>query len=298
MFVLGKNNKLLNKCLIIIITTLVISIGTLLYFKLDQPVFLKVYRDTYLPLYDTVSYGDMEFHLRYITNVNDTKMVNHIEFSENPALRTYASETGGSFFDPFNNPMRQMPRQQVGIYSIRTIYVQMSAHDIPVSNDDITLTKAIIHFNNGETMDVDIGTLVLYGDRYSNEHFKFKSGNSDSNNYRSTLMEVTEDAMTIEVDNPLLEEVKEYVDIRIDGVDYEKVITRAYKANDYMTIETIFRTPQDILLSFNDYEIHPKLHYRDSDGNSHIFRFHNLNYRKHNFEFKEVVEYLKARGEL
>lgn len=295
---MGKNNKLLNKCIITIIITLVLSMGTLFYFKLDQSVFLKAYRDISLPLYDSVSYGDMEFHLRYLTNVNDTKMVNHIEFPEIPALRVYATETGGSFFDPFKNPRRQIPGQQIGIYSIRTVCVQMSAHDIPVSDDEMTITKAVVHFNNGESMDVDIGKLVLYGDRHSNDHFKFKSGNSDSNHYSSTLMEVTEDVLTIKLENPLLEDVEEYVDILIDGVDYEKVITRAYKANDYMTIETIFRTPQDILLRFNDYDIHPRLHYRDSDGNSHIFRFHNLDYRKHSFEFKEVVEYLRARGEL
>lgn len=294
---MGKNNKLLNKCIIIIITTLVLCIGTLFYFKLDQPIFLKAYRDISLPLYDSVSYGDMEFHLRYLTNVNDTNMVSHIEFPEVPALRVYAIERGSSFFDQFNTP-RQIPGQQIGIYSIRTIYIQMSAHDIPVTDEEMTITKAVVHFNNGESMDVDIGQLVLYGDRQSNDHFKFKSGNSDSNHYRSTLMEVTKDVLISKLENPLLEEVKEYVDILVDGVDYEKVITRAYKANDYMTIETIFRTPQDILLSFNDYDINPRLHYMDSDGNSHIFRFRNLDYRKHSFEFKEVVEYLKARGEL
>ena len=278
MSILGKNNKLLNKCIIIIITTLVLSMGALFYFKLDQPVFLKAYRDISLPLYDSVSYGDMEFQ-------------------EVPALRTYATETGGSFFDSFNAP-RQVPGQQVGTYSIRTIYIQMSAHDIPVTDEEMTITKAVVHFNNGESMDVNIGELVLYGDRHSNDHFKFKSGNSDSNHYSSTLMEVTEDLLTIEIENPLLEEVKEYVDIGIDGVDYKKVITRAYKANDYMTIETLFRTPQDILLRFNEYDIHPRLHYRDSDGNLYIYRFHNLDYRKYSFEFKEVVEYLRARGEL
>lgn len=253
--------------------------------------------DRDIPIYDTGHYGDVEFHLRYITNANDTKMVNHIEFPEAPDLRGWASETGGSFFDFFNN-RGKMPGRQVGTYSIRTVYVKMDAHEIPVSEDEIRLTKAKVHFSNGEIIDADLGEIVLYGYGSNSGHFHFMSGSSSSDGSSSTRMQVLKNVTLIKLESPQLDRIKNLVELKIDGTNYNEIAGMKYKIGDYISINSIFNEPEDTTLKFNDYNIHPKLYFEDNEGNTFTYRFYNVDYRQHNFEFMDIIKYLRARGEL
>lgn len=293
-----KNKKLLKTSIILIAIALVISMGTSFYLKLDKPVFLEAYRDIDLPIYDTGYYGDVEFHLRYITNANDTRMVNHIELPEVANFRGYANETGGFMFNFFNNVNGQDIGQQVGPYSIRTVYVQLSAHDVPVTDEEFHLTKARVYFNNGEEMDIDLGELVFYGYRHSGGHLDFRSGSGSSDGTSSTHMKALKDITLINVESPLLSKFKYLVDLKINSTDIENISGMELKLGDDLNIFSKFSTPEDILLRFNDYDIHPKLNYKDSEGNTYTHRFRNVDYRSHSFELKEMIKYLRARGEL
>lgn len=72
-----KDNKtLLENGIILILFSLIISIFISSYLKLDNPVFLKSYIERhFLTMYED-HYLGAEFTIRYITNADDTSVVN------------------------------------------------------------------------------------------------------------------------------------------------------------------------------------------------------------------------------
>lgn len=292
-----KNKKLLKTSLILIAITLVISMGTSFYLKLDKPVFLLKYMDRDLPIYDTGYYGDVEFHLRYITNANDTKMVNHIEFPEAPNLMGYSTETGGAFLSFFPGP-NQIPGQRVGTYSVRTIYVKIDAHNIPVSEDEIHLSKARVHFTNEEIIDVELGEIVLYGYRRSDEYLNHYSGRSSSDGTSSTLMKAIGDITVHRVESPFLSKFKHLIELKINDTDYDNISKMVFKSGDELKVFSKFHEPTDIIEKLSEFNIHPKIYFEDNEGNTHAHRIYDINYRQHSFEFMDIIKYLRARGEL
>ena len=291
------NNKILKGGIILIIIILVASLGTSSYLKLDKPIFLKSYMEVDLPIHNG-NIGKVEFELRYITNINDDRVVNNIEFGEVPGIYVGASEFNYGGFDFFGNQNNSMPGQIVGRYSIRSIYVWVEGFGIENPLDEMHITKAKIHFNNGESMEVEIGDIILYGYNNTGEHFEFQSGTSSSDGTSNNQLKVKKDITLLEVDSSLLEQTKDFVELKIGNVSYDKISGIKYSQGDNLRIDTLFKTPEDPILKFYNYSIHPKLIFKDNEGNIFTHRVYNVDYKNYNFEFNEIVNFLRARGEI
>lgn len=292
------NKRILKISIIIIITTLVLSLGTKFYLHLDEPVFLKSYRQIKLPTNEAGYFEDIEFEIRYITNANDSRTVNHIEFEEAPELNVSTSENRARGVFSFYQDNR-MPGKVVGTYRIKSIYTWVDAHDVD-TNDEIHLTKAKVHFTNGEIIEVDIGDIVLFGYNKNDEYFEFSDGGSSSDGTSSSRMKVKQNISLLKIESPILDEVKNFVEYKINNVDYDEIEGMKFTSGDYLNTNTIVTIPEDILQRFNTYEIHPMLYFEENDGNIFTYYFYDIDYNKYNFEFKlnEIVKYLRARGEL
>jgi len=293
------NKRILKIGIIIIIATLVIGLGATFYLRLDNPVFLKSYIEIDMPILDNGRFGDTGFEIRYITNANDNRVVNHIEFDEVPGLSSSANESN-HYFDSgfFVDQNKRNPGDVVGRYSIRTIFIRIDAYEIEKILEDKHLTKAKIYFNNGETMETDIGDIVLYGYNNSDKHLDFNYSGSSSDNTSRTQGRVKEDITLIKVESPILEHAKEFVEFKIDNVGYDNISEKDYSIGDSMVVDSMFNTPDDPILKFNTYSVNPKLTFKDKDGNIFTHRFYNVDYRYYGFELMEIVEYLRARGEI
>lgn len=291
------NKKILKGGIILIIVILVFSLGISSYLKLEKPVFLKSYMEIDMPI-NNGNIGKVELELRYITNINDDRVVNNVEFEEIPGIYVGASEFNSGSFDFFGNQNNSMPGQVEGRYSIRSIYIWVEGFGIENPLDEMHITKAKIHFNNGELMEVEIGDIVLYGYNNPEGHFEFQSSSGSSDGTSNSQLKVKKDITLLGIDSNLLQQTKDFVEIKIDNVDYDKISGIKYSQGDNLRIDTLFNTPEDPILKFNNYDIHPKLIYKDNEGNIFAHRFYNLDYRNHNFEFKEIVKFLRARGDI
>lgn len=294
-----ENQKLLKKGLLIIVITLIVSIGIGLYLQLDSPVFLKSYFHRYLPSKDGGAYLDVDLVIQYITNADDNSVVNYIEFEEYPELYVDASEHRRFGYQFFNNT-NSVPGRIVGRYSVREVYLTINANNVDTGDEDIRLTKAKVYFSDGDVEEVDIGELVLYsyGENNRRDHFEHRSSSSSSDGTSSTQVRLKEDIELIKMESNNPTGFQDLVEIKIGGKDYRAIEGDQYKAGDYLTFESLFRIPKDREFRMYDYDLHPKLYYKDSEGNTHIYRFLNVDYRKYRFEFCEIIRFLWARGEL
>lgn len=290
-----SNNKILKVGIILIIATLVLGIATATYLKLDNPVFLKSYMELDLPILDNGRFGQTNFEIRYITNANDERLIDHIEFVEAPEDVNRNGNNLG--IDMFGNFGGSIPGETKGRYSIRSIYVTLDFNEVENTLEEIHLTKAKVHFSNGEIIETDIGDIVLYGNNNPGERYQLQYHKRPYAESSRTQGTVQEETTLIKVELPVLEEVKEFIEFKINNVDYDKIVEKTYSVGDSLVVDSMFSTPDDPILKFNTYAIHPKVTFKDEDGNL-TYQFYNMEYRKHGFEFMEIIEFLRARGEI
>jgi hypothetical protein len=292
-----ENERILKQGLILILSLLLISLIVSFYLRLDEPVFLKVYKEMELPINKSSYYVENQLNIKYITNIYDTRLVTHVEFQEVPGLIVSASSRNPMFFSMFNNN-QGIPGKNVGRYSIRPIYIWMDAYNVENTGDDIRITKAKVHFDNGDTIEADIGEVIFYAYENRPKHLDFMSGGGSSDGTHNTELEVTEDITLIKVEDSLLSQLDNFVEIKINDTDYVNISGMELKAGERLNIFSKFHILEGIEANMYDYDIHPKLQYEDSEGNVYTYRFRNVDYSRHGFDFMEILRFLKARGEI
>lgn len=298
-----KNYKILKIGMILIAISLIISIGVASYLRLDRPVFLKSYIERPMPLTDEEGRHNLnaQFIIRYITNADDARVVNHIEFEDYRDLYASATEYSHHGFQFFNDNNVQTPGQRVGRYRVRDVAVTVGVHNAEEKNEDISLTRAKVYFSDGhEEEEVDIGEWILYPDDRMNrpDHFQHMMSRGSSDGISIVQEKLKDNIELIKMESSLLNKYEDFLEISVGARDYRDIAGEKYETDGYLKMESVFKTPEDPELRMYDYDIKPRLHYRDSEGNSFIYRLYNLDYRKYGFEFLEIIKFLRARGEL
>lgn len=291
---MSQNKKLLKIGIIIILIILVISLTISFFLKLDEPVFIESFLELKLHEMDNGYYGDKEFELRYITNVNDNRVVNGIEFIDMPELQAYASEYNHGFiFSAFNDTNNTNLGQIKAMYSVRTIYIQLDTYRLEAPIDELHLIKAKVHFSDGHVQTIDIGQVVLSDATNANDYLEFKSSASRYD-VDATIFQVKEDITLLKVDSPLLKNIEDLIDIQIDSTDYREVNGIKYlKGNDLETKSSLNEINNPIS-KLSSYHIRPRVYFEDNEGNRLYMDFNGFYYRGHNFELLDLIKYLRA----
>lgn len=292
-----KNKRMVKIALILIVISLVFSIGFAFYLKLDDKVFLKRFSELDIPIIDD-TYGEQDFTLTYITNINDDNRVLDIFFKEEPKLRFYANEQGfvGSPFLMFeNNPYKG---EVYGRYAIRTVYIRLDGSNIRDKFEKKELNNAQLTLDNGKVINVDIGRIILHGDNKRSEVLTYEGGSSSSDGSASSDLIVYKDITIEKLDSPFMDYIKDIIDL--SPRDLMNISGIKYKAGDKIHIRSEYNdgADLDILSKYTTYNNQLRLLYNDDDGNSYNSLVHYIDSPAIDFNFKEIFKYLKARGEI
>lgn len=292
------NRKILRTGIIIISFSIIISLGFIMAIKLDRPVFLKSYTESMI-FASEPSYRGSEFVLKYITNVSDNRKVIDIYFDEYPDLVLYAGKSS-SRVDMFPMiPQYNYSKEEIyGRYVIKNLYVKIDGKNLG-EFDEVELNNAKITFDNGESINADLGRIIFYNySPYKEEHFDFSRSRSSTDGTSSTEMGVTEDIIIANLDSPLLKDIDDLIEIKIGETNYKDISEIQYKSGETIRINSRLEYPRDILRKYSLYYLEPKVYYKDSNGNSFYRRIRNIEYVNYDYEIWGLVKYLKARGEL
>lgn len=298
-----KTNMLLKIGIILIGMVFAICLFSIYYFQLEEPVFLKHYYEI-SSAKNADTWESEPFSLKYITNITDKRKVIGIFFKEAPDLYFYASEDyrGMSTFT-FNNQNGNISLgEKIGRYNLRTVYVNLKGGD-NVGNDiesleNLELSQATVQFDNGSTMEVDIGKIILYQINQSENFLESRSSTSSNDGSSSTNYSVKKDITLEKVDSPLMQEVKNLIQLKIGEQDFSAIKGITYKKGNGLYVSSIDGMSQDILSKLTNYDIRPKLFYTDAEGNQYSERIYNIRINQSTHSFLDVVKYLKARGKL
>lgn len=287
------NNKLLKGVIILTGILALTSLGAMLHLRLDEQVFLDHYYD--LRVHEDGNYHQ-EFRLVYITNADDDRVANHVEFPEYPYIRISATEQGFMNHFTWGSSNQTSTGEIHGRYSVRTIHCQII--EIPGENemDDAVVQTARVFFSDGTEMDVPIGELHLYVFGSEDRPFESVSSSGSSDGSSSSRYQAKEDVTLISVENPLLEKIEHRLDLKIndhviDGLDGLEI-----KENGYLEIKSRLYPASDPMEVYTMVDVHPKLHYKRADGQIGTMRFYNIDSVYHGFNFMDIYRYLNTRG--
>lgn len=297
---MDKNKKIMKTGLILIGVTLLLNICTILFLRIKEPVFLHHYYEhkMYLQNENNLFYSvglDGPIKLQYVTNITDDKQVIGITFKEAPDLYVNASEYQPAIFSPgmfYSSSDNNTLGTEIGTYSLRTVYLNIN---IPIDSvsDQLELSEAIILFSGGGQLEVNIGKLILYKDGLSSGNYLMEySGSSSSSGKSDISFKLLNDIRIKTI--TFLDELKNYMNLEINNLEYTTVNDKEYKKDDTIYISNALN-PQIIKdLSFIRFGIYPRLYYENSQGNTYyepLFRVSNDNYN--NPSFLDIIKYVK-----
>jgi hypothetical protein len=175
-----SNKYILKYGLIAVVLIFIISLIVFMQFSLDDAVFLKHYYDLEIN-YNTY----MNIHV--ITNSNDTRRINEIEFPQMP--------DDFVFTDMFNIINSYYITEKFAHYNYNILSLELPSINLNQNDNKeeiVILDKAIVKFNNGDEQEVNIGKIVLHKNSKHTGSLKLTS-TSSSNDYTSTTEFISND---------------------------------------------------------------------------------------------------------
>ncbi|KOR26813.1 hypothetical protein [Clostridium sp. L74] len=291
------NKKILHIGLLLIGVSLIFTITFASVYKLENPVFLKMFVEK--SIYPNEDSTSLEiFELKYITNISDNRKIANIEFKENQDIEVTVSDDsfdyqGMPFFNDISNNQRE---NKYGIYVVNTIYFNMNLKNIDRKLNEIKLNNVKITFNDGSTLETNLGKIILYEDKNKNKDREFVSSSASSDNEFSSTIKLKNNIKLLKVDTPLLHDTKDYFDLSIDNIDYKDISGKKYEKGAMLSSHSKFKITNSILKKYSYYEIQPKLYYKDNNANESYMFIDNIHYNPNNFDFMGIFQYLRLRG--
>ena len=288
------NNKLFKIVLISIGLLSLLSFVYIYYFKLEEPVFFEHYYD--LRSYNEGTYHEeMPFILRYITNVDDSRKVSRIGFPEYPEALVQGSEDEYMSEMIWGYGSTNLLNDNYGRYSIRTVFCNII--DLPESAYyDSIITKALIGFNDGSEMLIDIGALHLYKAERGKDILEDYYGSSSSDGVSETKYNVLEDITFQSIESPLLSQFSDQVTLEINDTDIVKATGLDFESGEQMNIKSQIQLTEDEIKDYRIFGIHPKLIFSGEKGSQHSERIYYIsNMYNNDYSFMNLHRYIRER---
>ena len=285
---MNKDKDLLKICLRGIFLVLAISLLLSSYLKLGEPIFIDLYKDFPVVHLENYNHNDSGFYIRYISDKADNRRVSYIEFPQANDLLAYVDEVGS------------YSSNIVSLYEVKTLYLQFSLDQLLELEDGIVLSNAIVHFNNGDRQEVELGSIRPY--RVENDKIEgkldFQSSMGSSDGSSRIRLKAREDITIVGVENDFLEDFSHLVDLEINGIDYREIENFKIGEGEIISIDGYFKLPENLIHRLRDYDIHVNIIYKDMDNNMFTYRFRNLQSRYTSYSFRELYRYIRERGDL
>ncbi|WP_291651176.1 hypothetical protein [Clostridium sp.] len=296
-------NKALKISMALISISLVMTLLVLSKLKLDKPVFLKNYKEVEIMENEgAYSISGFDIELKYISNREDKRKVSSVIFKEAPELNFYASENNSMGLMRFYNNVNDNVENH-GIYGVHTVFLSLSSQKYDYEFDkDLVLSNATVTFDDGLTMEVDLGKIILYkhdSDKYDYDKkiLKWYSGQSSNDGISKGGFIVNDYIKVSHIYSPLFDDTKDLFDFNIDKLGNIANMELIYNKNDYLYFTSQFYNIDDIERKLYSYDIKPVIYFKDGSGNDHEQRINNLTYNPY-FRFSDIYKYLRVKGEI
>lgn len=303
-------NKIQYKLYIGILIIIVSLIGNIIYInsqKLKEPIFFQHYYE------DLIRNQSCYIDINYLTNAEDNVEVISI-FLPNINDSLWVKYTNVEKYKYYDKKNAQI---EINFYKVENEFNK---------NNKMIIDKAIVTFNNGQKMEVDLGKIIIHKDENSSHLDQIMTGSSSSGTTKD-VYKVDKDIIINSITTDLIEESKglikmniisnsnrdlemidklrnndeknaeDLIDRKIEGIaniPFED-ITFPIAVKESLTIYTAFDKPNSNK-KYNFYRILYAIDYENKDGEKGKNYLLNVNYHPY-FSNKDIREFITSRGE-
>lgn len=227
-------------------------IGNIVYYQnhiIKEPLFIKHYYD--------VPQGMNNFQLYYIENLSSQNKITSIIFPEIGQQHINFTEANG------NTDNRYYMLKNIMVSIINT-----NQNTIPHEYKNKIITKALIEFSDGKTLNVNLGKIYLYSDEMTDRALESYSASSSNNNTGSSNFTANKDIKITGINSRFDGEIKNILQISINEESLSKVsFPIILKKGDMLSINYRFSFNENDLNRNNAYDFHFNILTEDLNGN-------------------------------
>jgi hypothetical protein len=165
---------------------------------IKQPLFINHYYD--------VRKGMNGFDLYYIKNSSSQSKVQSITFPEI-----------GQYQMNFTEADVNSDKRYYMLKSIKVNIINGGGDSIPEEYKNKVITKALIKFSDGKTINVNLGKIYLFSDELPSSGLEFYSATSTSDNTGSSNFTAEKDMKITGIDSKFSEDVKDILEVKINN---------------------------------------------------------------------------------
>ncbi|MGO1469513.1 MAG: hypothetical protein ACTHW2_05765 [Tissierella sp.] len=265
---------------------------------MEKPVFFKNYIEEAVYTDEEVNSYLNEFTVRYITNINDDRRVVDIEF-EGQDMDLYINDSNlegeypNFFIDTYDEGT-------YGRYTIKNLLVRPNLDLAYTDFKGVELSKANIIFDNGDSLNADLGRMIYYEkpNYYEDRFIEHGASGSSSDDTGYSNVNIKEDLVVEKLDSRLLDNVKDNLEITIGDRDYKSIKGTQLKKGDSYSMNYREKFIHDPIEKYNTYKVSLNLYFQDKDGGFHDESIGSIWYQPFEFNLLDIIKYLRARGEL
>ncbi|WP_411168313.1 hypothetical protein ACH36K_14450 [Clostridium sp. MB05] len=291
-------DKALKISITLIVISFLISLLILSKLNLDKPVFLKNYKEVEIIENEgSLSTSGYDIELKYISNREDKRKVSSITFKEEPKLNFYASENNSGGLMRFYNYSNDNIENH-GRYGVHTVFLNLNSQNYGYDlSNNIVLSEATITFNDGLTIDVDLGKIILYKNDRNEGHLTSMADINDTSGVSKKGIFVSEYIRVSNVYSSLFSEIGEFFNFNINKVGNLDSRDTIYNGNENLYFTYKFSDISDISMKLYSYDIKPVIYFKDRNEKEYKKRIDNIMYNP-NFSFYDIYKYLRVKGEI
>lgn len=143
-----RNKKIIKSILVFAVVVLIIGYGFLFFVRLDNPVVINQYKDLQVSMNEN-GVGVIEWYMSYITNKNDTRRIDSMEFPE------YSNLIG----KPIERSTYINPYDIIGQYRVDEIRVKIVVYSDDLDRNDLSFSQIKMIFKDGSYFTDEIGEI-------------------------------------------------------------------------------------------------------------------------------------------
>ena len=243
----NKKYIILGSAILVLCWTLNIS-----YYQnkvIKEPLFINHYYD--------IPQGMNSFDLYYIQNLSSQSEITSIIFPE-------IGPQNMNFTDTDVNSDKRY-------YMLKNIKINISNgsdSDMPEEYKNKVITKALIAFSDGKTMNVNLGKIYLFSDELLGRAFKFYSASSSSDNTGSSNLIADKDLKVTGIDGRFNKEVKNILEIKLNNKLLSDIVfPLKLKKGEILYINYGFNFNGNLIMQNNAYSFPLNVLTEDLSGN-------------------------------
>ncbi len=278
--ILTKTHKML---LYFVIFASFLTVGVSIFWsvaRFKEPYFLKTYSEELFVNYydenDTISPTKINFELRYLSNADENRLVDNIEFPDAygdtrvsfkvSEQNSFVSGSIGYFSSNYNDTLNI---ERMGMYNLHYLDITVTCANEIENLEPLSLKNATVYFSDGSVMNIEIGELRIHFEPVTRIMQNYTSGKSADMVSETSLSVISNEDLKVFSfkTSPVLGE-EQFLELKLDDIAADDLSVNPFLIENNQRVKFVakFLKESTLFSKFDSYQLHIIIEAENSEG--------------------------------